>query len=94
MKTIVNCHDMFRISKQTSRYIASCGFSNIASHIEDISRIKSFIYSKKAITCISGAGISTGSGIPDYRGENGSYKCGHKPMVHQAFVSSELSRKR
>ncbi len=34
------------------------------------------------------------SGIPDYRGHNGSYHKGHKPMVHDQFVSSIAMRQR
>jgi len=34
------------------------------------------------------------SGIPDYRGHNGSYHKGHKPMVHDQFISSTASRQR
>ncbi|CAN0408590.1 unnamed protein product [Ascophyllum nodosum] len=38
--------------------------------------------------------MSTDSGIPDYRGPQGSYSRGHKPMTHDEFLSSERNRKR
>eukprot|EP00752_Nemacystus_decipiens_P008702 g7767.t1 len=36
---------------------------------------------------LTGAGMSTDSGIPDYRGPRGSYSRGHKPMTHDEFLS-------
>ncbi|KAF9571504.1 NAD-dependent protein lipoamidase sirtuin-4 [Mortierella alpina] len=48
------------------------------------------------ITVLSGAGCSTDSAIPDYRGENGSYTLNpdYKPIFYQAFVASDDSRRR
>ena len=46
------------------------------------------------LLCLTGAGFSTESGIPDYRSPEGSYSKGHKPMTHQEFISSAVNRKR
>lgn len=60
----------------------------------EINDLAAFLKPKYSCLVITGAGCSTESGIPDYRGPNGSYKRGHKPIMHNDFVSSDHSRKR
>ncbi|MFG2951491.1 NAD-dependent protein deacetylase [Streptomyces adustus] len=45
------------------------------------------------VTVLSGAGLSTDSGIPDYRGVHGSLRR-HTPMTYQEFVGGESARRR
>ncbi len=45
------------------------------------------------VLLLSGAGLSTESGIPDYRGEGGSLSR-HTPMTYQDFVGGEQARRR
>ena len=45
------------------------------------------------VVVLSGAGISTESGIPDYRGASGSLRT-HTPMTYGDFVGSETGRQR
>lgn len=49
---------------------------------------------KRNILCVTGAGLSTDSGLPDYRGHGGSYHNGHKPMIHDQFMNSASMRQR
>ncbi|WP_346846302.1 Sir2 family NAD-dependent protein deacetylase [uncultured Rothia sp.] len=45
------------------------------------------------VLVLTGAGVSTGSGIPDYRGPNGSLKK-HRPMTFQEFRYDDGARQR
>ncbi|MGW6564800.1 NAD-dependent protein deacetylase [Streptomyces sp. NPDC054975] len=49
--------------------------------------------SSGGVLVLSGAGMSTESGIPDYRGEDGSLRR-HTPMTYQDFTSSAQARRR
>jgi NAD-dependent SIR2 family protein deacetylase len=51
------------------------------------------VVARRRVVVLSGAGLSTESGIPDYRGEQGSLRR-HTPMTYQEFVASESGRQR
>ncbi|XP_060532703.1 NAD-dependent protein deacylase Sirt4 [Cylas formicarius] len=60
----------------------------------DIEKLKSFISSSQKLLVLTGAGISTESGIPDYRSKDvGLYaRTNHKPITHQEFLKSDVIR--
>lgn len=63
---------------------------------QDILKLHEFLSSHEKIVVITGAGISTESGIPDYRSAGvGLYaRSNSRPMKIQDFMKSEDSRKR
>ena len=48
---------------------------------------------RRGVVVLSGAGLSTESGIPDYRGAEGSLRR-HTPMTYEEFVGSPEGRRR
>ncbi|GAQ88208.1 sirtuin [Klebsormidium nitens] len=61
---------------------------------EEIQALHDFIVESEKLLIVTGAGVSTESGIPDYRSPTGAYSTGFKPMTHQEFVRSAASRQR
>ncbi len=61
--------------------------------MSDIDKIVEFMHRHENITVLSGAGCSTGSGIPDYRDEDGNWKT-EQPVQYGDFVNNRNVRKR
>ncbi|KAK1310355.1 NAD-dependent protein deacetylase SRT2 [Acorus calamus] len=60
----------------------------------DVNLLYKFVNQSQKLVVLTGAGISTECGIPDYRSPNGAYSTGFKPITHQEFVRSARARKR
>jgi NAD-dependent protein deacetylase/lipoamidase len=54
-------------------------------------RISDYLRNAERALIFTGAGISTGSGIPDFRGPNGVWKQ-RQPVYYEDFMSSEAAR--
>lgn len=58
--------------------------------IDELARL----LSQGDVVALTGAGMSTDSGIPDYRGPDGALRNGHTPMSYQEFVADADARRR
>lgn len=63
------------------------------SNTHAINQLEQFISEQGDILVLSGAGISTDSGIPDYRDHNGNWKR-KQPVQHQDFIANLDIRQR
>ncbi|GKC59774.1 sirtuin 2 [Tanacetum coccineum] len=61
---------------------------------EDVNALCDFFDISTKLVVLTGAGISTECGIPDYRSRNGAYSTGFEPMTYQKFMTSIRARKR
>ena len=57
-------------------------------------KLRHWFEDKRRVVVLSGAGLSTDSGIPDYRGVAGSYRRGHTPVSHDEFMRDSEARRR
>lgn len=59
---------------------------------EEITAFRGLLARAERIVALTGAGISTESGIPDFRSPGGLWTRGIKPITYQDFVASEEAR--
>lgn len=61
---------------------------------KDVNLLYQFFEKSTKLVVLTGAGISTECGIPDYRSPNGAYSSGFRPITHQEFLRSSRARRR
>eukprot|EP00891_Asterochloris_glomerata_P002079 jgi/Astpho2/2079/e_gw1.00038.165.1_t len=60
----------------------------------DLRTLVDWVSSCRRLVVLTGAGCSTESDIPDYRGPKGAYSSGFQPMTHQQFMATPQRRAR
>jgi len=67
--------------------------SEAAEHTAALQQLASRLKESRRCVVLTGAGVSTESGIPDYRDHNGAWKR-TPPMQYQEFIGSHAARQR
>ena len=95
MCTILNYRILSTLNKYSTNILS---FVPKHSPVQDheVLKIKHFITSSRKLLVLTGAGISTESGIPDYRSEGvGLYaRSTNRPVQYQDFVRKDAVRRR
>ena len=65
--------------------------TDVADESEGLVRLSTILASARRILVFTGAGISTASGIPDYRGPKGVWNT-RRPVFYQDFMASRMAR--
>ena len=60
---------------------------------KQLAELVDFVTGCKRLLVLTGAGCSTESNIPDYRGPKGAYSTGFQPMTHQQVLLLYMSYK-
>ncbi|GAX72551.1 hypothetical protein CEUSTIGMA_g7.t1 [Chlamydomonas eustigma] len=79
---------------QTKNYRSPVPQGTAPLQAHQLEELVHLIQTSKRCIVLTGAGVSTESNIPDYRGPQGAYTTGFKPMTHQQFMSSAANRAR
>lgn len=84
---------IFRITSQRFSKFIPRSSPPTKIHVENLAK---FIQDSKNLLVLTGAGISTESGIPDYRSEKvGLYaRTDRRPVDYQLFVKNPSARRR
>ncbi|XAR73108.1 hypothetical protein NMG60_11006958 [Bertholletia excelsa] len=61
---------------------------------KDVELLYQLVDHSTNLVVLTGAGISTECGIPDYRSPNGAYSSGFRPITHQEFLRSSRAQRR
>ena len=69
------------------------GFAEAVVSVPDVERLAAWLDGRSRMAVITGAGVSTGSGIPDYRDGDGNWKRS-PPVQYRDFVESAAVRRR
>lgn len=82
----------FPVPAGLSTFVPACSITDAHS----LELLQEFVHRARRLFVITGAGLSTESGIPDYRSEGvGLYaRTDRRPMQHAEFVRSAKSRQR
>ena len=87
-------HTNFRLYSTLRVAQSDCVPPNDPVKKEDITLFERFINDSKKLLVITGAGISTESGIPDYRSEGVGLYARDRPVQDKDFLEKEGSRQR